>query len=46
LTPTLEGFFGWNWAFSFLAIGPAVGIWAMYRLRQLPEARKLAGGKG
>jgi MFS family permease len=46
LTPTLERYFGWNWAFAFLAIGPALGIWAMYRLRQLPESRKLADGKG
>ncbi len=46
LIPTLEGYIGWNWAFAFLAIGPAVGIWAMYRLRQLPQAKQLAGGKG
>jgi MFS family permease len=44
LTPTLEGYFGWRWAFAFLALGPAVGIWAMYALRKLPEAAKLAGG--
>jgi len=46
LTPTLESYFGWNWAFAFLAIGPMLGIWAMYTLRQLPEAKQLAGGKG
>jgi MFS family permease len=46
LVPALEGYVGWNWAFAFLAIGPAIGIWAMYRLRQLPEAKQLAGGKG
>ncbi len=46
LTPTLEGYFGWKWAFAFLAIGPLVGIWAMYTLRQLPEAKRLAEGKG
>jgi len=44
LVPTLEGYFGWTWAFAFLALGPAVGIWAMYALRKLPEAVKLAGG--
>ena len=44
LTPTLEGYFGWTWAFAFLALGPVVGIWAMYSLRKLPEAVKLAGG--
>jgi MFS family permease len=46
LIPTLEVYFGWNWAFAFLAIGPVIGIWAMYRLKQLPEAKQLAGGKG
>jgi MFS family permease len=44
LVPTLEGYFGWNWAFAFLALGPLVGIWAMYALRKSPEAVKLAGG--
>ena len=44
LVPTLEGYFGWTWAFAFLALGPAVGIWAMYTLRSSPEAVKLAGG--
>jgi MFS family permease len=44
LVPTLEGYFGWTWAFAFLALGPAVGIWAMYALRRSPEAVKLAGG--
>jgi MFS family permease len=46
LIPTLESWFGWRWAFSFLAIGPVLGIWAMVTLRKLPEARSLAGGKG
>jgi MFS family permease len=45
LTPALERIVGWNWAFAFLAIGPAVGIWAMVTLRGLPQARQLAGGK-
>ncbi len=44
LVPTLESYFGWNWAFAFLALGPVVGIWAMYALRKSPEAVKLAGG--
>jgi MFS family permease len=46
LIPTLESWFGWRWAFSFLAIGPLLGIWAMVMLRKLPEAKSLAGGKG
>ncbi|WP_417479992.1 MFS transporter [Maricaulis maris] len=35
---------GWAWAFTPLAIGPAVGVWAMARLRARPEAARLAGG--
>jgi MFS family permease len=46
LIPAVEGYLGWSWAFAFLAFGPIIGIWAMYRLRQLPEAKQLAGGKG
>ena len=46
MTPLLERIVGWNWAFAFLAIGPVVGIWAMYTLRGLPQAKQLAGGKG
>jgi MFS family permease len=44
LVPTLEETFGWAWAFAFLALGPAIGIYAMYTLRKSPEAVKLAGG--
>lgn len=36
---------GWTWAFAPLALGPAFGIVAMLRLRRLPAARKLAGGR-
>ena len=46
LIPTLQGGIGWNWAFAFLAIGPALGIWAMVALRRSPQAKQLAGGKG
>jgi len=45
LVPTLEGMFGWKWAFAFLVLGPMAGIWAMYALRRSPEAIRLAGGK-
>ncbi len=31
-------------AFAFLAIGPIVGIWAMWALRRSPAAKQLAGG--
>jgi MFS family permease len=44
LIPTLESSLGWSWAFAFLALGPAIGIWAMVSLRRSPDAIKLAGG--
>lgn len=44
LIPSLQSTFGWTWAFSFLAIGPVIGILAMYALRRSPEAHKMAGG--
>ena len=37
---------GWSHAFAVLAIGPALGVWAMARLRARPEASRLAGGRG
>jgi MFS family permease len=45
MIPPLEKLVGWRWAFAFLAIGPAVGVWAMYALRSSPAAFRLAGGK-
>lgn len=36
---------GWSLAFGLLAIGPALGIVAMWRLRGLPEAASMAGGR-
>jgi MFS family permease len=36
---------GWRWAFATLAIGPLLGVVAMGRLRALPEARRMAGGR-
>ena len=44
LIPPLQTAVGWRYAFAVLALGPAVGIWAMLRLRRMPEARKLANG--
>lgn len=35
----------WRLAFGLLALGPLVGIVAMRRLRQLPEAVEMAGGR-
>jgi MFS family permease len=43
--PDLQSRVGWEWAFAFLAAGPAVGIAAMVWLRRSPEARMLAGGR-
>ncbi len=45
LVPTVERAVTWRWAFAFLAVGPAVGIWAMLRLRRLPAAVKMASGR-
>ncbi|MGE5740994.1 MAG: MFS transporter [Candidatus Aminicenantes bacterium RBG_16_66_30] len=45
LVPTLERLLTWRWAFAFLAIGPAAGIWAMLRLRRLPAAARMASGR-
>jgi hypothetical protein len=36
---------GWRWAFALLAVGPAVGVVAMARLRAMPQARLMAGGR-
>ncbi|HEX5039911.1 MAG TPA: MFS transporter [Candidatus Limnocylindria bacterium] len=36
---------GWRIAFALLAIGPAIGIVAMLRLRGRPDATKMAGGR-
>ncbi|MGR3472137.1 MAG: MFS transporter [Paracoccus sp. (in: a-proteobacteria)] len=38
-------FGGWRWTFLALVPGPAVGAWAMLRLRALPQAARLAGGR-
>jgi MFS family permease len=36
---------GWRVAFALLALGPLVGIVAMFRLRSRPEALRMAGGR-
>ncbi len=45
LMPIIVATTGWPLAFASLAIGPALGVWAMARLRTRPEALKLAGGR-
>ena len=46
MVPMVVDIVGWQWAFVPLAIGPALGTASMLRLRGLPDAKKLAGGKG
>lgn len=45
LLPVFVDLVGWRYAFAPFAIGPALGIWAMLKLRRLPDARKIAGGR-
>lgn len=44
LVPPMVENFGWTWAFPILAVGPIFGVWSMRRLRQQPEATKMASG--
>jgi MFS family permease len=43
--PYLVQAMGWRFAFLPLAIGPALGVWAMARLRAHPDSVQLAGGR-
>jgi MFS family permease len=45
LVPVAVRAVGWSWAFTMLAVGPALGVLAMGRLRGVPEAMKMAGGR-
>lgn len=45
LTPLIARSIGWAGTFPMLAVGPALGVWAMWRLRRAPESARLAGGK-
>ena len=45
LIPPLVARIGWRWAFAVLAIGPALGVIAMARLRGSRDAVKMAGGR-
>ena len=40
-----EALGGWRWTFFVLFPGPIVGTWAMLRLRRLPQAERIAGGR-
>ena len=46
LIPVLVSWVGWQWAFAILVLGPLFGIWAMWSLKQSPDAAKLASGNG
>jgi MFS family permease len=43
--PYLVQAVSWRYAFLPLAVGPALGVWAMARLRAHPDSVKLAGGR-
>jgi MFS family permease len=45
LVPVIAGQYGWWAAFAMLSIGPVLGVIAMARLRAMPEAAKMAGGR-
>jgi MFS family permease len=45
LLPMVARAIGWRWSMSVLAIGPALGVWAMLALRRRPESLQLAGGR-
>ena len=36
---------GWRFAFALLAVGPFLGLISILRLRRLPEAKRMAGGR-
>ena len=46
LIPVVVDLIGWRFAFAILVPGPVVGIVAMWRLRNSPDAARLAGGRG
>jgi MFS family permease len=45
MMPLLVAAVGWRYAFMPLAVGPALGVWAMARLRAHPRSVELAGGR-
>jgi MFS family permease len=46
IVPLIEDAVSWRWAFALLALGPIASIAAMQRLKRLPEAAQIAGGRG
>jgi len=45
LVPPVVAQLGWRAGFALLAVGPVLGCLAMYRLRLMPQALRLANGK-
>jgi len=45
LVPDVVAHLGWRGGFGMLAIGPALGCIAMWRLRRHPDSLRLAGGR-
>lgn len=45
LVPLAVALLTWRHAFAVLAIGPFLGVLAMWRLRRQPEAHRIAGGR-
>ena len=43
--PLVQNWLGPGPAFAMLAVGPVFGIYHMFRLRRMDEARKMAGGR-
>lgn len=46
MIPWVVDVVGWKYAFAILVPGPFIGIVAMWRLRNSPDAARLAGGRG
>ena len=46
LVPVIRDGSSWFWAFALLVPGPVIGVVAMLRLKSLPEAAEIAGGRG
>ncbi|HEY2806400.1 MAG TPA: MFS transporter [Gemmatimonadales bacterium] len=46
LIPVAEAGLGWSRVFRLLALGPVLGIPAMWKLKRSPMAARLAGGRG
>jgi hypothetical protein len=46
LMPEIANGWTWQWAFPILALGPAIGVAAMVRLKRSAASSAMAGGLG